>query len=101
MRRLGWEVRHLPAMTILHHAGKAGSNETLVAQDAYSRQQYMIKHMSPSRRRLALAAYALGHVLRLGYLSSDLERRACSRRAVRTLLRRVPPPFEQVRAAND
>ena len=24
IKRAGWSIRHLPAMTILHHAGKAG-----------------------------------------------------------------------------
>jgi N-acetylglucosaminyl-diphospho-decaprenol L-rhamnosyltransferase len=98
LHRRGWEVRHVPVMTILHHAGKAGLNERLVAQDAYSRQQYLEKNLSPTRRRLALLGYAIGHVLRSGYLTTDAElrgsRRACASRALRTLRGTVPPPFE-------
>jgi hypothetical protein len=37
--RVGWEVRQLPRMTILHHAGKAGSNERMSAQDAFAARQ--------------------------------------------------------------
>lgn len=100
LRRLGWETRHVPDMTIVHHAGKAGFDERLMAQDAHSRRQYVIKNLPPVRRRLAIAAYALGHLLRAGYMTSDRERRraqrACSLRALRTLAGRVPPPFEAV-----
>ncbi len=103
INRLGWEVHHVPAMTIIHHAGKAGLNERLVAQDAYARQQYLEKNLSPARYRLALLGYAIGHVLRSGYLTQDAElresRRACSARALRTLLGRVPPPFEGASSA--
>lgn len=104
LNRLGWEVRHVPAMTILHHAGKAGLNERLVAQDAYSRQQFLEKNLSPGRRRLALLGYAIGYVLRSGYLTTDPElrelRRACALRALRTLRGRVPPPFEGVTSSS-
>ncbi len=98
LRRLGWEVRHLPAMTIVHHAGKAGRNELLVAQDAYARAQYLLKNMGPVQRRLALLALVLNHLLRAGWVcrGQDLRRsrRACARRAISTLLGGVPPPFE-------
>lgn len=97
LSRLGWETRHLPAMTILHHAGEAGWNERLVAQDAYARRQYMQKNMGAVQGRLALMAFALGHVLRAGYATRDRtlrrKRRACARGALLTLLARVPPPF--------
>ena len=33
---LGWQVCHMPKMTIVHHAGKAGVRPQMVAQDAYS-----------------------------------------------------------------
>jgi GT2 family glycosyltransferase len=99
LKRLGWEVRHSPRMTILHHAGKAGLNERLMAQDAYSRRQYLFKNASKLERRVALLAYAFGHLLRSGYLASDRKvrksRRACARRAVRTVFGLAPPPFGQ------
>ena len=46
MKRAGWCVRHLPTMTIVHHAGKAGTQPTMVAQDAFTRRQYAHKHFS-------------------------------------------------------
>ena len=44
LRRTGWEVRHCPMMTILHRAGGRDSNERLIAQDAFSRRQYVEKY---------------------------------------------------------
>jgi GT2 family glycosyltransferase len=102
LKRAGWEIRHSPRMTIVHHAGKAGFSERLSAQDAYARRQYVIKNLPPLRGRLALAAYGLGHVLRTGYMASDSEvrvaKRRCARRCLRTLYGLVPPPFGEVRA---
>ena len=100
LKRVGWEIRHSPRMTIVHHAGKAGFNERLSAQDAYARRQYVLKNMPPVRGRLALAAYSLGHILRSGYMTSapDLRnaRRRCARRSLSTLYGVVPPPFGDV-----
>jgi N-acetylglucosaminyl-diphospho-decaprenol L-rhamnosyltransferase len=92
VKRAGWEVRHLPLMTILHHAGKAGWNPRLVAQEAYARRQYLRKHFSPLHRALALAAFALGHVGR-ATIGRGADRRAASRAALRTLTGRRPAPF--------
>ena len=101
MKRVGWEIRHSPRMTIVHHAGKAGVNERLSAQDAYSRRQYVMKNMPRIRGRLALAAYSLGHIFRSGYVTSDPDVRSAKRRSARrclcTLYGLVPPPFGDVR----
>ena len=48
MKRAGWSVRHLPIMTIVHHAGKGGRDPRMAAQDAYARRQYARKHFSPA-----------------------------------------------------
>ena len=50
IKRAGWQVRHLPQMTIVHHAGKGGLRPRMVAQDAYTRKQYARKHFGPARR---------------------------------------------------
>jgi GT2 family glycosyltransferase len=92
VKRAGWEVRHWPLMTILHHAGKAGWDARLVAQDAYARRQYMRKHFTPLHRALALTAFAFGHAVR-GTLSRGDGRREASRAALQTLFGRRPPPF--------
>lgn len=97
IKRAGWEVRHLPSMTILHHWGRSGWNARLVAQDAYARRQYIGKHFSRPRAAAAIAAFALGHVARAVYGAPGREerraRRAASLRALRTLFGLEPPPF--------
>lgn len=93
LRRLGWEVLYVPLMTIRHYAGKAGYDARLVAQDAYSRRQYLEKHLLPVHREVAIAALALGYAVRAVAPGSDRRRRDAARRAVRTLLGRTPPPF--------
>src|SRR5262249_21153400 len=64
LKRAGWSVRHLPDMTIVHHASKAGVRPKMVAQDAYTRRQYAQKHFAPPRRAAYLGAVALRHTLR-------------------------------------
>ena len=56
MKQAGWSVRHLPLMTIIHHAGKGGRDPRMAAQDAYSRRQYARKHFSTGHRTLYLSA---------------------------------------------
>jgi N-acetylglucosaminyl-diphospho-decaprenol L-rhamnosyltransferase len=92
IKRAGWDVRHLPSMTILHHAGKAGWDARLAAQEGYARRQYFQKHLPPGRRGLAIGALALGHALRAG-VDRRRPRRAASRAALRTVLGRAPSPF--------
>ena len=64
MRQAGWSVRHLPLMTIIHHAGKGGRNPRMAAQDAFARRQYAFKHFTPAQRNLYLSAIAVRHGLR-------------------------------------
>jgi N-acetylglucosaminyl-diphospho-decaprenol L-rhamnosyltransferase len=100
IQALGWEVRHVPDMTIFHEAVKGGYNARLIAQDAYSRRQYLFKHEGAVRRNLATAALVLYYLRRsIDSLSADPEarsRRAASRTAIRTLLGWDGPPFGEV-----
>jgi N-acetylglucosaminyl-diphospho-decaprenol L-rhamnosyltransferase len=91
IKRAGWDVRHLPEMTILHHAGKAGLSPKMEAQSAYARLQYARKNFSPVHRVAYVAAVYAQHLLRAASRRED--RRAASRRALRVLLRREEPPF--------
>jgi GT2 family glycosyltransferase len=96
MKREGWTVRHLPLMTIIHHAGKGGVRPRMVAQDAFTRRQYAKKHFPVPRRVAFLAAVGTNHALRAvapqrGELAA--RRRAASRLALRTLVGRADPPF--------
>ena len=89
IRQAGWDVRHFPQLTILHHVDKAGANETLSAQMAFARRQYMAKHFSPVHRAAGIFALALGYALRAVVRSRD----AGARSALATLLGFAPPPF--------
>ena len=97
IKRPGGTVRHLPSMTILHHAEKAGVNPKMEAQDAYARRQYARKHFAPVHRAAYLTALGLRHAMRAAYISRDRDaarqRRQASRRALRTLVGLDPPPF--------
>ena len=97
LRRAGWEIRHMPQMTILHHARKAGINPRIEAQDAFTRRQYAHKHFSRLHRAAYLSAIACRYGLRftLAGLQGDTRdaRREASRRALQTLLGRAAPPY--------
>lgn len=97
IKRAGWQVRHLPQMTIVHHVNKAGVRPRNVAQYAYAYKQYTHKYFSPARRRLFLSAVGLRHLLRAAAARADgadaAARRESSVLALRTLAGRVDPPF--------
>jgi GT2 family glycosyltransferase len=97
MRRAGWSVRHLPLMTIVHHAGKAGRDPRMAAQDAYARRQYAFKHFSPAHRALYLSAIAVRHGLRTTLPGRGpnraLARRRAAGRALSAILGSSEPPF--------
>ncbi|HXB66337.1 MAG TPA: glycosyltransferase family 2 protein [Solirubrobacteraceae bacterium] len=97
IKRAGWEVRHLPQMTIVHHAGKAGVVPRMIAQDAYSRRQYAHKHFGRAHRGLYLSAIGVGHVVRAATAKATSPdapaRREGSRRALKAIAGRGVPPF--------
>jgi N-acetylglucosaminyl-diphospho-decaprenol L-rhamnosyltransferase len=92
--RAGWRTVHLPGMTIVHHAGKAGLRPRMVAQDAYTRKQYAEKHFTRARRAAYLAALIARHSIRALAPAGDVpERREGAVLAMRTLVGRQAPPF--------
>lgn len=97
IKRAGWSVRHLPMMTIVHHAGKAGLNPRMAAQNAYSRRQYAQKHFSPAHRALYLSAMSARHVFRAVMPDRGADgthaRQRAARTALSTLLHPSNPPF--------
>jgi N-acetylglucosaminyl-diphospho-decaprenol L-rhamnosyltransferase len=97
IKQAGWDVRHLPAMTILHHSDKAGINDRMLAQDAFSRIQYARKHFSTGSRFAYTLALGLRYALRAVAATDDPEiterRRRANRRAIRVLLGRETSPF--------
>lgn len=97
IKKAGWEIRHLPLLTVLHHASKAGANARLASQDAFTRRIYSRKHFSPLHRVAYLGALGLGYALRSVAPGRDREwaraRRAASRAALSTLLGVSEAPF--------
>jgi N-acetylglucosaminyl-diphospho-decaprenol L-rhamnosyltransferase len=93
IKQAGWEIRHLPYLTILHHANKEGWNPRLDAQAAYAKGQYFKKHLPPAHRLSAIAALLLGYTLRSVLGRGDRGRQESSRAALATLLGLSPPPF--------
>jgi N-acetylglucosaminyl-diphospho-decaprenol L-rhamnosyltransferase len=97
IKRAGWQVRHLPQMTIVHHAGKGGVRPRMVAQDAFARRQYAEKHFGPVQRRLYLAGCRARHLIRAVRVpvvsTGGSARREGARRALGTLAGRLDPPF--------
>jgi GT2 family glycosyltransferase len=92
----GWEIRHLPQMTILHHDRKAGVKPHIEMLGAVTRMMYARKYFSPAHRALYAGAVMLRHLLRGAYSGSgDIARqkRAASREVVATMLGRRPVPF--------
>jgi GT2 family glycosyltransferase len=92
----GWEVRHLPLMTIIHHEGKAGVKPHIEALGAYTRVMYARKYFSPPHRWAYAAAVMLRSLVRSAYSgrgeTAALKRKA-NRQVVKTLLGRAPIPF--------
>jgi GT2 family glycosyltransferase len=64
IKKAGWRIVHLPSMTIVHHADKAGIRPKILAQDVYTRMQYARKHFSPVHRALYAFAIALRYGIR-------------------------------------
>jgi N-acetylglucosaminyl-diphospho-decaprenol L-rhamnosyltransferase len=96
IKTAGWEIRHLPLMTILHHDGKAGIKPSIESLSASSRMRYAKKHFSPVHRLLYFGTQLLGASLRSLYGGSGERGRlveAANRRKLATLLGREPAPF--------
>jgi N-acetylglucosaminyl-diphospho-decaprenol L-rhamnosyltransferase len=92
----GWEIRHLPQMTILHHDRKAGVKPHIESLGAVTRGMYARKYFSPAHRWVYAGAVMLRHLLRVLYAGSgDIgrQKRTASREVVATMLGRREVPF--------
>ena len=95
-RQGGWEIRHLPLMTIVHHGGNGRTTPRLAAQDAFSRLQFARKHFSRGHQLAYAAALGLGYSLRALAPAGTPESKArqqAARAALRTLVGIAAPPF--------
>jgi GT2 family glycosyltransferase len=99
IKAAGWEIRHLPQMTILHHDGKAGVKTHIECLGAVTRMMYARKHFSPVHRPLYASAVMLRYGLRVlcpGPGDVGRRRRAAYREALATMLGRRPVPFAAI-----
>ncbi len=90
----GWQVMHMPQLTIRHYEHDGGLSTRLEAQAAYARIQFARKHF----RRVAEYRWALGlrYALRVGAFSALGERKRGQREAAQAALATVrsgQPPF--------
>jgi N-acetylglucosaminyl-diphospho-decaprenol L-rhamnosyltransferase len=97
IRQAGWDIRHVPTMTILHHFNKVGVSSRILSQDAFARKQYMVKHFRQPKRFACLSALYLRHMLRALPIGGDRAhaeaRSSAAREALRVLRHTTPPPF--------
>jgi N-acetylglucosaminyl-diphospho-decaprenol L-rhamnosyltransferase len=96
IKTAGWEIRHLPSMTILHHDGKAGIKPSIESLGASSRMRYARKHFSPVHRLLYFGALLVGASVRSVYGGSGERGRlmkAANRRKLAMLVGHTPAPF--------
>lgn len=98
-RRAGWDVCHLPSMTITHHTGGEYGWDTL-AQLSWAKILFARKHYGSVRASAIALALALRHFLRaavgacLGPIKPAWRtRRAVEWHALSVVLARVDPPF--------
>jgi GT2 family glycosyltransferase len=96
IKTAGWEIRHLPDMTIIHHEGKAGVKPHIEALGAWTRIRYAHKFFSPPHRWAYAGAIMLRALVRSVYSGrgevAALKRHA-NRQVVKTLLGKAPVPF--------
>jgi GT2 family glycosyltransferase len=97
-RQAGWDVRHLPLMTITHHDSGDRRRPGAVAQLVHSRRRFAYKHFGRPRAIGFHAALALNHLLRLAVvgppaaLRPALRRRAHAEASALAVLCGAAPP---------
>jgi GT2 family glycosyltransferase len=95
----GWEIRHLPQMTIFHHDGKAGVKPNIEILSAYNRMVYARKFFSPAHRQAYAGAVILRHLLRSIYAGggeTGRQKRAANRLVIAAMFGRAPVPYESI-----
>jgi len=95
-RTAGWEVRHLPQMTITHHTTPS-TRPDLVAQLSYAKLLFARKHYRRGRIGAIRAALAVRHLLRVLGLTigsrASHERLVAERHALAVVTGIATPPF--------
>lgn len=104
--RAGWDVRHLPLMTIVHHAGRRDRSD-LMAELAHSRRRFALKHHGHLGSIPIRSALVLGHCVRITSLlclaatgRPTAPRVRCEARALAVALGLSAPPSLRWRTAS-
>jgi N-acetylglucosaminyl-diphospho-decaprenol L-rhamnosyltransferase len=94
LKRNGWQVVHLPQVTIRHHESDRQQNANLEAQAAYARMQFARKHF-PDAAADYRWALGLRYALRVGAYTlrgrAPDGRREAARAALRTVVKDRAP----------
>jgi GT2 family glycosyltransferase len=88
MRHEGWDVVHLPQMTIFHQSS-AMASDGLVRQMALARRQYIAKHFALPHRAAATLAIGVASAVRFAWPGRSLDdrrRRTAERIVLSTLM---------------
>jgi N-acetylglucosaminyl-diphospho-decaprenol L-rhamnosyltransferase len=100
IREAGWDVRHLPQLTMTHLGADRGRPE-LVAQLSYSKLLFARKHLGRVRAMGFLLAMLAGHVVRMALMLPRSIFRSDARERIRAqglasavLLGLARPPFD-------
>ena len=102
LRAAGWDIRHLPVMTVTHHTGRMARPD-LFAQNSHSKLLYARKHFGVAGRAAFRGALAARHALRFVLLIPAAAARPAlrsrlegERRALLVVLGATAPPFRPV-----
>jgi GT2 family glycosyltransferase len=102
LRAAGWDIRHLPLMTVAHHTGRMARPD-LFAQNSHSKLLFAAKHFSPARSAAFRAALAIRHAVRLAAVAPAavvrprLRRRAAAEgRALAVVIGAQRAPFSPI-----
>ncbi|HEU0251113.1 MAG TPA: glycosyltransferase family 2 protein [Solirubrobacteraceae bacterium] len=100
-RLAGWEVSHLPVMTVVHHTSRVPRPD-LCAQLSHAKILFARKHYGTTRAGAIRAALALRHALRAGLLSlvarirpARVVQASAERHALAVVLGLTRAPFER------
>lgn len=98
-RRAGWDVAHVPAMTVIHHTSRKPRPD-LTAQLSYAKVLFARKHYGKVRAGAIRLALTLRHALRASAAAMLArvrphwsEHAVAERRALAVMLGRSEPPF--------
>jgi len=93
--RAGWQVQHLPQMTVIHHTDQGVLGADLWAQLSWAKVLFARKHFGRLRAWAVRAALALRHALRAAHAHGrgPAARAAAERHALAVVLGLAPPPF--------